>query len=262
MRSIIGRETFQEQLLVGMEGKAHWSESAFRGLVPKQNMRHHFQGDYTVFVRPFPEYLRGALLQGPVPDKVRSDLEANIDEEENGTFAGAPHPELFLDIPQAFGFDTDKMRRFTDTELAPAAKRYKDFLMHATHERGWEPSVALSTIFLEGNKHERAVFDPNAPQRPSPPAEQHPLVLGYGISPDALTLYRAHQKLDSADGEHRLAAWRMVLDHIAPEKRIDVLRTMKEAQGLWLDWRDEVAAACGIRKGENGQPALAGSAAR
>jgi hypothetical protein len=33
---------------------------------------------------------------------------------------------------------------------------------------------------------------------------------------------------------------------------------MDKALMLWRRWREEVAAACGIVKGDNGQPRLAG----
>ncbi len=247
-------ELFRERLLDIMENKFHWSDPAFAGLVPKDRMVLHFQNEYEVFVKPFPDYMENVAKRCPVRE-VKDDLESNMEEERTGIhYAGRPHPELFLEIPKAFGFD---LEGFESVQLGPAGRTYKAYLGYATLLYPWEVGVAITTLFLEGNKYERSVFDPDAPKRPEPPLEEHPLVTHYGIPVAALELVRIHRELDSADGEHRLAAWRMLLDHVSEEQRDAVVQGMEKALLLWRRWREEVAALCGIVKGDDGQPYLA-----
>lgn len=247
-------ELFRENLLQIMERKLHWSDPAFAGLVPKDRMVFHFQNEYAVFVQPFPDYMENVAKHCPVQE-VRDDLVSNMEEERIGIhYAGRPHPELFLEIPKAFGFD---LSEFESVQLGPAGRTYKAYLGYATLFYPWEVGAAITTLFLEGNKYERSVFDPNAPKRPEPPLEEHPLVAHYGIPVEALKLVRIHRELDSADGEHRLATWRMLLDHVPEEQYDAVLEGMEKALLLWRRWREEVAAMCGVVKGDDGQPRLA-----
>ena len=83
-----------------------------------------------------------------------------------------------------------------------------------TQRRGWAQAAAVTTIFLEGTDHERGELDPNAPKRPAPPLEQHPLVVHYGLPLEALALTKAHRRVE---GSHRAAAWRM---HSRPRARV------------------------------------------
>lgn len=250
---IISPDEFREKLLQIMEKKDHWADPAFAGLVPKEKMIDQFKNDYEVFVRDFPDYMEEVLKRCPVKE-IQDDLRENMEEERTGEHhAGAPHPELFLKIPQGFGFD---MEEFKNIKLGPAGQAYKDFLWHASKDLPWEVGAAVSTLFLEGNKYERAVFDSKAEKRPEKPLEEHPLALNYGVPLEALELIRIHRELDSSEGDHRLAAWKMLLGHVEEPARPKVLEAMEQALKLWTAWRDEVAAACGVEKGEDEKPRL------
>src|SRR5690606_5761416 len=137
-----------------------------------------------------------------------ADLAENLYEEETGRLSrGRPHAELFLEYPKGLGFDLD---RFERVELMPAAARYRDLLDRMTTREGWDVGTAVVTIFIEGTPYERGELDPEAPKRPAPPLDQHPLVLHYGLPLQALELTRVHREVE---GGHRAAAWRIVLDH-------------------------------------------------
>jgi pyrroloquinoline-quinone synthase len=106
-------------------------------------------------------------------------------------------------------------------------------------------AAAVVTLFLEGTPHERAVFDPSAPKRPEPPLEEHPLVKHYGLPVESLALTRAHR---GVEGDHRLAAWRVMLDHVPDPERAEVITAMEQVLAGWLAYRDAVAVACGLAR--------------
>jgi pyrroloquinoline-quinone synthase len=127
----------------------------------------------------------------------------------------------------------------------PAAESYRALLDEYTKTHGWEVAAAVSTLFLEGTPFERGELDENAPRRPVPPLTEHPLVKHYGLSTDDLALTKAHR---SVEGQHRGAAWRILLDHIEASRRPIVIATMEATLSAWIRYRDEVALACGLKK--------------
>ena len=266
----MNKKEFRDALIGIMEKKTHWADFAFPEFVETPKMRYHFRDEYAVFVKPFPHYLRGVLGQLPPkvdgrPDrfkKIRRDLDENIEEEEHGPIAqkillekyGHPvparsHADLFLDIPRdpAFGFDVSD---FDTSVLGPRAEAYRSFLEDATHNRGWEVGAAVSTLFLEGNKHERSVFHKEFKIKPwlGKPLHEHTLHIHKNVQLRSLGLIEAHHELDSAVGSHRLNAWNMILRGIPKEKRAEVLLAMQESLSDWKDWRTEVAENCEVER--------------
>jgi hypothetical protein len=237
------REDFKEALLQIMERKKHWAWSGFTsGRVPRERLHLHFEQEYETYVRDFPVMVGWAYVQCPIAE-VRRDLAENLYEEETGgVIAGRPHPELFLEYPRGLGMD---LSRFDRVELMPAARAFRDVLDEHTQRRGWAQACAVATIFLEGTDHERGELDPSAPRRPVPPLEQHPLVVHYNLPLEALALTKAHRKVE---GSHRQAAWRCLLDHVAPGDRAGVIAAMESTLTAWLAYRDAVAAACGLAR--------------
>ena len=234
---------FQEALLQQMERKTHWAWPAFTGgLVPKDKLHIHLEHEWAVYVRDFPIMVGRAYVQCPIAE-VRRELAENLYEEETGGLAaGKPHPELFMMYPQGLGMDVD---RFANVQLLPAARAYRGFLDDATSNRGWAIAAAISTIFIEGTAHERHELDASAPARPAPPLEEHPLAKHYGLPVECLALTKAHR---SVEGEHRKAAWNVMLNHLPKSDRVGVVRSMSQAIDAWRAYRDDVAEACGITR--------------
>jgi len=234
---------FREALLGVMEQKNHWAWPAFEaGRVPRERLHVHLEQEFGTYIRDFPILVARAYVSCPIA-LVRAELIENVYEEETGKLsAGRPHPDLFLEYPRGLGMD---LGRFERIQLLPAAARYREFIDEATRERGWEVAAAVTTLFVEGTRFERGELDPNAERRPTPPLEEHPLVRHYGLSVEHLALTRAHR---AVEGGHRAAAWRIIVDHVAPEARGDVLTAMRKALGLWLAYRDDVAEACGVER--------------
>jgi len=233
----VDRNAFCEALLQVMERKRHWAWPRFTsGAVARDRLHVHFEQEYATYVRDFPVMIGWAYVQCPIA-AVRRDLAENLYEEETGgVIAGRPHPELFLEYPRGLGMD---LERFERVELGPAAQRFRAVLDDHTQRRGWAQACAVTTIFLEGTEHERGELDPDAPRRPAPPLDQHPLVVHYGLPIDGLSLTRAHRHVE---GDHRAAAWRIILDHVPAAERAAVVAAMQAALAAWLAYPDEAAA--------------------
>jgi pyrroloquinoline-quinone synthase len=238
----VERDDFREALLQIMERKTHWAWPHFTaGRVPRDRLHLHLEQEYGTYVRDFPVMVGWAYVQCPLPE-VRRELAANLYEEETGGIvAGRPHPELFLEYPRGLGMD---LRRFHAVELLPAAARFRAVLDDHTQRRGWAQACAVTTIFLEGTAHERGELDPDAPRRPEPPLEEHPLVVHYGLPLQSLALTKAHRRVE---GSHRAAAWRIILDHVPAADRAGVASALEHTLAAWHAYRDELAAACGLQ---------------
>ncbi len=226
-----------------MERKTHWAWPAFTsGLVPRDKLHIHLEHEWEVYVRDFPVLVGRAYVQCPVAS-VRRELAENLYEEETGGLAaGKPHPDLFLMYPEGLGMD---LSRFESVELLPKARAYRDFLDDATKNRGWSVAAAIATLFIEGTPYERHELDESAPPRPQPPLEDHPLVKHYSLPVECLALTKAHR---SVEGEHRKAAWRVMLDHVPESDHEPVVAAMTEAVDAWRAYRDDVAVACGVTR--------------
>lgn len=244
-------DAFREALLMQMEKKVHWAWPAFTsGLVPKDRLHIHFEQEYEVYVRDFPIFIGRAYVQCPVA-AVRRELAENLYEEETGGLsAGKPHPELFLRYPLGLGFD---LRRFENIELLPAARAYRSLIDSLTQRCGWSVAAAVSTLFIEGTPHERGEVDGNAPKRPVPPLEEHPLVRHYGLAVADLALTKAHRQVE---GDHRGAAWRVMLKHVPADERAKVVQSLSDCVRAWSAYRDGVAKAVGLGQDAQGNPVL------
>ena len=248
----LNRDAFCESLLRAMERKDHWAWSGFNtGLVPKDKLNIHFEQEFATYVRDFPVFVGWAYVQCP-DAQVRQALAENLYEEETGGLvAGKPHPQLFLEYPRGLGMD---LQRFDSITLLPAAQAYRQALDTMTQKRGWAVAAAVVTIFIEGTRDERGEVDGTAAKRVAPPLEEHPLVRHYGLGLQHLALTKAHRQVE---GNHRAAAWHSILNHVTEADRGPVVDAMEAAVTAWLAYRDDVATACGLRRGADGKPQLA-----
>lgn len=235
-------DEFRERLLSVMEQKAHWAWPLFTsGKVPKSRLHVHFEQEFATYVRDFPVLVGRAYVACPLP-AVRRELAENLYEEETGGLvAGRPHPDLFLEYPRGLGMD---LSRFERVELLPGAAEYRAVLDRHTESGDWATAAAVTTIFVEGTEYERGEIDETAPKRPTAPLERHPLVVHYGLPLESLALTKAHR---SVEGNHRQAAWRIVLDHVPAGARERVVAAMHETRVAWQAYRDDVAQACGLQ---------------
>ncbi|MDH3726882.1 MAG: iron-containing redox enzyme family protein [Myxococcales bacterium] len=226
-----------------MERKTHWAWPAFtQGIVGKDKLHVHLEQEWEVYVRDFPVLVGRAYVQCPIAE-VRRELVENIYEEETGGLAaGKPHPELFLEYPRGLGMNIE---RFSRVELLPGAHLYRSFLDQATTSRGWAVAAAVAILFIEGTAYERHELDDSVPARPAPPLDEHPLVKHYGLPVECLALTKAHR---AVEGQHRKAAWKVMLNHVPAGERTTVVQATAQAVEAWQAYRDGVALACGVTR--------------
>ena len=240
------KSAFLEALLRIMDDKHHWAWEYFSsGRLGKPQLKIHFQQEYAVYVRDFPVFL-SRILGGNPPPSVRHMLAENIYEEETGGLSlGKSHPELFLTMMEGLGFSR---RDFDVVRLLPAARTYRAWLERMSSHRHWVIAAATLTIFVEGSVKDRKEI--LAPPEKKHPADidsiinLHPLVRYHGVSPSRMDLIRAHQMVEAS---HRHDAYDMVVNYTAPALRQSVLTSVKKSLSLWLNYRDAVARACGIK---------------
>jgi pyrroloquinoline-quinone synthase len=228
-----------------MDRKNHWAWPHFaEGRVPLPRLKTHFQQEWEVYVRDFPILLARTLGQGP-PLKVRNALAENIYEEQTGRVSQtAPHPELFLRMMEGCGFARS---HFEGVRRLPSATAYRSFLDRVSWGEPWVVGAAVLTLFVEGSAREREEIDrtPAIPSRDDleSAVRMHPLVRFHGVPLSAMELVRAHKQVE---GGHRRDAWEIVLENAAGDQERQVVEAVNTALELWLRYRDEVAAACGI----------------
>src|SRR5712691_709988 len=205
------RGVLQERLLRILERKDHWAWPWFaEGRVPLQRLRPHFQQEWAVYVRDFPQLLA-----------------------------------LFLRMMEGCGFSRSD---FDEVELLPAADRYRMFLDEISGLDHWVVGAAVLTIFVEGSVNERRELQKTSPESDTEieaAIRQHPLVRIHGIDPKFLELQRVHKKVE---GGHRLDAWKMVLGHAPAALKDRIVQMVDRALERWLAYRDDVARACGIAR--------------
>jgi pyrroloquinoline-quinone synthase len=240
------KSAFLEALLRIMDDKHHWAWEYFSsGRLSTAQLKIHFQHEYAVYVRDFPVFLSRILGTNP-PLSVRHMLAENIYEEETGGLSlGQSHPELFLTMMEGLGF---RRRDFERARLLPAARTYRTWLEHMSSHRQWVIAAATLTIFVEGSVNDRkeilAPPENKHPEDIESIISLHPLVRYHGISPSRMDLIRAHQMVEAG---HRHDAYDMVVNYTPPALRQSVLTGVKKSLSLWLNYRDAVAQACGIK---------------
>lgn len=240
------KETLKEQLLKIMDQKNHWAWKYFSSdRISKDQLKVHFQQEYATYVRDFPVFLARIHGKNP-PMEVRQDLASNIYEEETGGLTvGRSHPELFLYMMEGLGFNRED---FEGVKLLPASRRYRQWLDHITLKGSWLEAATVITIFVEGSVHERKDIDPSVPSEHVDVKQKilnHPLVKYHRVDPRYMDLTRAHH---SIEGSHRIAAWKMVLDHartVSEQRKVRL--ALAQSLKLWLAYRDGVAKACRLK---------------
>jgi pyrroloquinoline quinone (PQQ) biosynthesis protein C len=237
----------RERILSIMDQKNHWAWPAFtRPGLSKTQLTVHFRHEFLTYVRDFPVLLARVLGQGPPPE-ARAPLARNIDEEETGHYSfGVSHPELFLQMMDGLGVARTEV---TEGPLEPEALAYRALLDRYSGSAPWFAGAAVVTIFVEGSVHERREFEGTLRSDPIDQViARHPMVRFYGCPPEAMRLTRAHQ---AVEGDHRRDAWDAVLGLVSDREGADaVVEAVADAHRAWLAYRDGVARAMGLSRGD------------
>src|SRR5438094_9384053 len=103
---------------------------------------------------------------------------------------------------------------FRDVNLLAESRLYREWLDKITLDSDWLIALAVVTIFVEGNVHDRQeILHPSPPKDPEQIEElvhKHPLVQNYGIDPKYLDLIRVHLMVEAG---HRQTAWHTELHY-------------------------------------------------
>ena len=247
MTTRMTKSRFLEALLCVMDGKHHWAWEHFAtGYLTKEQLKIHFQQEYALYVRDFPVFLARIHGKNP-PRSVRRMLAENIYEEDTGGLSlGKSHPELFLTMMEGLGFSAQD---FEHVRPLPASRTYRAWLDKMSGHRHWVMGAATLTIFVEGSVNDRKdIHEPSKPKNAEDIEaiiQNHPLVQHHGLPPDYMDLIRAHQLVEAG---HRHDAYDMVVNYTTPALQRSVLANLKKSLSHWLQYRDAVAMACGLKK--------------
>lgn len=241
-------QKFQNDLLRIMEEKHHWAWSEIVGpAISKSQLKIHYQQEYAVYVRDFPVFLARIHGKNP-PLEVRRMLAENIFEEDTGQLSlGASHPALFLKMMRGLGF---RASDFETIHLLAATRRYRKWLDQVSDSPDWVLAAAVMTIFVEGSVNDRKELAGSARKKSIQQIQRklrtHPLVRYHGVSPESLDLIRAHQMVEAG---HRHDAYDMVVHYTSsPSHQKKILEALQQTLTLWLQYRDGVALACGLKQ--------------
>ena len=145
------------------------------------------------FTRDFPRYLSGIHARCSQME-VRTLLAENIYEEDTGGLSGtAPHPELYLRMIDALGFDREKYER---AKMIPEGKALQDWMEKVTTRGSWVEGVAAVCVAMEAQPK----YSPSASWGM---ADRNSLWLEeqYGVDPKGLEFLRVHSKVEPGHGE-------------------------------------------------------------
>lgn len=231
-----------------MEEKHHWAWPEIVGpSISKSQLKIHYQQEYAVYVRDFPVFLARIHGKNP-PLEVRRMLAENIFEEDTGKLSlGASHPVLFLKMMKGLGY---RASDFETIHLLPATRRYRRWLDQVSDNPDWVLAAAVMTIFVEGSVNDRQELASStkrkSPQHIRLKLRTHPLVRYHGVSHQSMDLIRAHQMVEAG---HRHDAYAMVVDYAtSPSHQKKILTAVKKTLKLWIQYRDGVARACGLKR--------------
>ncbi|HJU04861.1 MAG TPA: iron-containing redox enzyme family protein [Nitrospiraceae bacterium] len=240
--------SFREHILSIMDRKHHWAWPAFSGhTLTNEQLKIHFQQEYAVYVRDFPVFLARIHGQNP-PAEVRRMLAENIYEEDTGGLSlGRSHPDLFLTMMEGLGYTRNE---FDAIALLPASRLYRQWLDLVSSHRDWVIGAAALTIFVEGSINDRQeILTPSSAKTAADiedTVRKHPLVQQRGLSPTHMDLVRAHQMVEAG---HRHDAYHMIGHYaVEPTRQRTVIACLQQSLRLWLQYRDGVARACGVKK--------------
>ncbi len=244
----LSADQFRERLFDVISRKQHWSTPYFNGsTTTKAQLNIHFRQEYAVYIRDF-SVLLGRLLGKNPPWQMRRQLATTIYEEETGGLSlGKPHQELFLHMMLGLGYPRAEFR---DVELLSRSFAYREWLDNICQEEEWIISAAVLTLLVEGSANDREeVFNQNQKKSKGDIEDivlKHPLVVYHGLDPNHMDLVRVREMTEP--GHRRIVYDLIVKEAIASGQSTLVLERLEEGLKLWLQYRDGIARACGLRQ--------------
>lgn len=244
----LSADQFRERLFDIVSRKQHWSTPYFNGsTATKAQLNIHFRQEYAVYIRDF-SVLLGRLLGKNPPWEMRRQLATTIYEEETGKLSlGQPHQELFLDMMLGLGYPRAEFR---DVELLSQSFAFREWLDTICQEQEWIVGAAILTLLVEGSANDRQEVFRQDQQKSNAEIEdivlKHPLVVYHGLDPKHMNLVRVREMIEPAN--RSIVYDSIVKEAIDNNQQTLVLEHLEEGLQLWLQYRDGIARACGLRQ--------------
>ena len=240
-------EQFRNQLFDILNRKQHLTNSYFNGsTVTNAQLKVQFRQEYAVYLRDF-AVLLGRIMGKNPPWQIRRHLATTIYEEETGGLSlGKPHQESFLEMMMGLGFSRAEFR---DVELLSTSWDYRKWLDGVCQDEEWLVGAANLTIFVEGTVNDREeVIRQNQPKTKAEIEDivlKHPLVVHHGLSPEHMDLVRAREMTEPCN---RQTAYDLIIkEAVETGKHKLVLSSLEQTLNVWLQYREGIARACGLR---------------
>ncbi|MDT7043954.1 iron-containing redox enzyme family protein [Candidatus Nitronereus thalassa] len=244
----LSADQFRERLFDIVSRKQHWSTPYFNGsTATKAQLNIHFRQEYAVYIRDF-SVLLGRLLGKNPAWEMRRQLATTIYEEETGKLSlGQPHQELFLDMMLGLGYPRAEFR---DVELLSQSFSFREWLDDICQEQEWIVGAAILTLLVEGSANDRQeVFSQEEPKSEAEIEDivlKHPLVIYHGLDPKHMDLVRVREMIEPSN--RKIVYDSIVKEATANKQHTLVLEHLEEGLQLWLNYRDGIARACGLRQ--------------
>lgn len=247
MTKKLSSDQFRERLFGIIAKKHHWATDHFESnRATKAQLNIHFRQEYVVYVRDLAVLLARIAGKNP-PWQIRKHLASTIYEEETGGLSmGQPHRELFLQMMMGLGFDRAEFR---DVELLSRSRMYREWLDSTCQEDDWAIGAANLIICVEGTANDQEhVLRPPVRKTDAEIEDvvmKHPLVQYHGLSPECMNLVRVRETIDPGS---RKEIYDMIVNHVVEaDQQQAVLKSLEQGVALWLQYRDGIARACGLR---------------
>lgn len=230
----------RESLLAVLDRKTHPSWERFqRGAVSAAGALVHYQQEFLIYLRDFPQMCAAVLAKGPPADAKRLLAETIYEEQTGGLSASKCHAELFLDAMTAWGHDRSV---FESAALMPASSQLRAVIDEAIAHRDWRVGWAVLGLFLEGTHRDRQVLE-----RPwsewKPDVEQivrrHPLVRHYGVAAEAMDMVRVHVGFWA---RRRHEAWSTLVKHLPNNDEPAMVAWLDRTLATWTEYRACIGA--------------------
>lgn len=244
----ISADQFRERLIDVVSRKQHWSTPYFNGsTATKTQLNIHFRQEYAVYLRDFSILLARVLGKNP-PWEIRRQLATTIYEEETGGLSlHRPHQELFLEMMLGLGFPRAEFR---DVEFLAPSFTFREWLDTICQEEDWIVGTAILLLLVEGSANDREEIlrqsHPKSKAEIEDIVMKHPLVVYHGLDPKYMNLVRAREMVEPCN--RRLVYDLIAKEAIASDQHGLVVEHMEKGLNLWLQYRDGIARACGLRQ--------------
>jgi len=139
---------------------------------------------------------------------------------------------------------------FRDVGLLAPSLAYREWLNMICENEDWLVGTAILTIFVEGSVNDREEVYQQEEQKTEKEIDEiiqtHPLVVYHGLKPEHMDLVRAREMIEPCN--RRVVYDMIIKEAMGKGQQSLILKNLEEGLNLWLQYRDGIARACGLRQ--------------